>query len=185
MIIHEYDPTWPDKFEQLKAIYLETLGDLALAIEHVGSTSIPGIKAKPNIDIDIVIKNYDIFPNVAEKLAKLGYRHNGDQGVLHREAFKRMDESTPYTESKRTWINHNLYVCPEFSEELKRHLLFRDYLRINDDARNAYQQIKEDIVARSNDDRKTYVTIKENEYGNFFEEMLATAKNHMNVKDDT
>ncbi|MDP6041533.1 MAG: GrpB family protein [Candidatus Latescibacteria bacterium] len=181
MIITDYDPSWPKKFEELKAVYKKALGNLALVIEHVGSTSIPEIKAKPNLDIDIVIKDYGIFPQVVEKLAELGYRHNGDQGVLHREAFKRDDESIPFTEPKRTWMNHSLYVCPESSEQLKRHLLFRDYLRINDDARNAYQKIKEDIVARSNGDRKTYVTIKEEEFGDFFEKIITTATNHAKI----
>ena len=176
MIVHAYDPTWPKAFEQLKEVYENTLNDLIITTEHVGSTSIPGLKAKPNLDIDIVIKDYDIFPKLVEKLAKLGYKHNGDQGILHREAFKRDDESIPHTNPKKIWIKHSLYVCPESSKELKRHLLFRDYLKSNDNARDAYAKIKDDIVARSNGERANYVTIKEDEYGDFFENMLIEAK---------
>jgi len=178
LILQDYQSTWPDAFEQLKAVYQKTLGELAIAIEHVGSTSIPGIKAKPVIDIDIVIEDYDIFPRVSARLEKLGYRHNGDQGILHREAFKRPDERIPFTEPGGTWINHHLYVCPEFSESLKRHLLFRNYLRINEAARREYERIKLEIVARANDDRKIYAAIKEDEYGSFFERTLAAARDH-------
>ena len=73
MIIQDHQPIWFDTFEQLKAVYQKALGDLALAIEHVGSTSIPDLKAKPIIDIDIVIKDYGVFPKVAERLEKLGW----------------------------------------------------------------------------------------------------------------
>lgn len=178
MIVYEYDPNWPQEFERLKAVYLQTLDNLIITVEHVGSTSIPGLKAKPTIDMDMVIKDYDIFPAVVEKLADLGYVHNGDQGIQHREAFKRDDATIPYTEPKRTWLTHHLYVCPTYSEELKRHLLLRDYLRINDKARDAYASIKDDIVARSKDDRPTYVAIKEDEYNDFFENMLLEAKDY-------
>jgi len=150
-------------------------GDLAIAIEHVGSTSIPGIKAKPIIDIDVVIQNYTVFPDVVERLARLGYTHNGDQGIPHREAFKRQDECTPRTTLPQEWMHHHLYVCPASSEELRRHLAFRDYLRVNADARNAYERIKVAIAARSNGDRKVYAAIKETEYNEFFEHTLAAA----------
>ncbi len=116
MILHEYTPEWETEFTLLREVYLKCLGDSAITIEHVGSTSIPGIKAKPIIDIDIVIKDYCVFPEIADKLAKLGYCHNGDQGMLHREAFQRMDEFTPHSQPQRRWINHHLYVCPESSE---------------------------------------------------------------------
>lgn len=178
MILHEYTSTWAEEFERLKRVYAEALCDLAIAIEHVGSTSIPGIKAKPIIDIDVVIKDYDIFPDVVERLAWLGYTHNGDQGILHREAFKRQDAFTPYTTPKRQWMKHHLYVCPTFSEELQRHLAFRDYLRVNTEARNEYERIKVAITARSDDDPKKYATIKEAEYGEFFERTLSAARNH-------
>ena len=176
MILHDYTPTWADEFERLKHVYADALGDLALAIEHVGSTSITGIKAKPIIDIDVVIKDYTIFPDVVERLAQLGYTHNGDQGVLHREAFKYQDGFTPHTTPQRQWMLHHLYVCPAFSEELRRHLLFRDYLRANADARNAYERIKVVIAARSDGDRKVYAAIKEAEYGEFFERTLTEAR---------
>jgi len=177
MILHDYTPAWNTEFLHLKAIYQECLRDTAIAIEHVGSTSIPGIKAKPIIDIDIVIRNYDIFPTVVDKLANLGYSHNGDQGILHREAFKRKDEYTPYSQMKRCWMNHHLYVCPEFSEELKRHILFRDYVRAHDNARQEYERIKMEIAAKSDGDRKQYAAIKETECRDFVENILIIARN--------
>jgi GrpB-like predicted nucleotidyltransferase (UPF0157 family) len=177
MILHDYTPAWKTEFLDLKAVYQEYLRDSAIAIEHVGSTSIPGIKAKPIIDIDIVIRDYEIFPTVADTLASLGYYHNGNQGILHREAFKRKDECTPYSQMKRRWKNHHLYVCPEFSEELQRHILFRDYLRAHDEARQDYERIKMDIAAKSDGDRKRYAVIKETECRDFVENILILARN--------
>ncbi|MBN1351907.1 GrpB family protein [candidate division KSB1 bacterium] len=175
MILHDYTPTWKEEFERLKAIYLESLGDTIIAIEHIGSTSIPGIKAKPILDVDIVIENYEIFPTVVDRLARLGYTHNGDQGILHREAFKRKDEFTPESSPRRKWMNHHLYVCPEFSEELKRQLIFRDTLRIDERAKRAYEAIKIEIAARADGDRKRYAAIKEAECREFVEKTLAAA----------
>ncbi|MCK4411546.1 GrpB family protein [Candidatus Bipolaricaulota bacterium] len=177
MILHEYTPEWETEFTLLREVYLECLGNSAMAIEHVGSTSIPGIKAKPIIDIDIVIKDYCVFLETAGKLASLGYSHNGDQGILHREAFKRMDEFTPHSQPQRRWINHHLYVCPQFSEELNRHIIFRDYLRINGIAKKEYELIKVEIAARSDGDRKRYAAIKEAECKEFIDKIIATAGN--------
>ena len=175
MILHKHSPLWADAFRELKEVYSCCLGDLAIAIEHVGSTSVPDIKAKPILDIDIVIADYDHFPRVVDKLALLGYRHNGDQGIRHREAFHGIDEWTPHTDPRRHWQNHHLYVCPQWSEELKRHLLLRDYLRTNETARREYEAIKQLIEARSDGDRKKYAAIKEAEFGTFFTKMLAAA----------
>ena len=177
MILREYTPEWETEFRLLRDVYLECLGDSAMAIEHVGSTSIPGIKAKPIIDIDIVIRDYCVFPEIADKLAKLGYFHNGDQGILHREAFQRIDEFTPHSQPQRRWINHHLYVCPQFSEELNRHIIFRDYLRINNIAKKEYELIKVEMAARSDGDRKRYAAIKEAECKAFIDKVIAAAGN--------
>jgi GrpB-like predicted nucleotidyltransferase (UPF0157 family) len=175
MILHEHSPLWAEAFRELRDVYSRCLGDLAIAIEHVGSTAIPDIKAKPILDIDVVIADYDIFPRVVDRLALLGYSHNGDQGIRHREAFHGADEWTPHTDPRRHWHNHHLYVCPQWSEELKRHLLFRDYLRTNKTARREYEIIKLSIEARADGDRKKYATIKEEECRPFFRNMLAVA----------
>ena len=130
-----YNPTWKSAFESIKQELSYALGDLAISIEHVGSTSVEGLSAKPCIDIDVVIEDYSIFDQVVDKLSSIGYIHEGNLGIKDREAFK-------YTD-KPHLLNHHLYVCPKYSQELHRHLTFRDYLRNNPDAMLKYGSIKE------------------------------------------
>jgi len=106
---------------------LKTLGDTVLRIEHVGSTSVEGLSAKPIIDIDIVIKDHSAFELVKEKLALIGYVHEGDLEIKDREAFKYV--------GKEYLQQHHLYVCPQNSAELARHITFRNYLRNNQECR--------------------------------------------------
>ena len=163
MILHNHDPNWSQEFERLRAVYSAALGDLALAIEHVGSTAVDQILAKPILDINIVIASDSDFTHAAMKLEALGYWHNGDQGIPGREVFKRKDDAVPYTEPACSWMSHHLYVCVSGSRELTRQMFFRDYLRTHPDARVEYESIKRDIAARSGGDRKVYAHIKEHE----------------------
>lgn len=74
IILAQYDPQWPDQFRQLAVPIRDALGDIAVRIDHIGSTSIPGILAKPIIDIQISVRRFDPFPAIQEPLASLGYR---------------------------------------------------------------------------------------------------------------
>ena len=103
--VFPYDEAWKEAFDSIKRELDAVLGDVAIAIEHVGSTSVPGLSAKPCIDIDIVIKDYSVFDEVVERLFKIGYVHEGDLGIKDREAFK-------YCE-KPHLMKHHLYVCPQ------------------------------------------------------------------------
>jgi GrpB-like predicted nucleotidyltransferase (UPF0157 family) len=87
VVIVDYDPSWPATFEQLRDRLAATLGRLAVAIEHVGSTAVPGLAAKPIIDLDVVIADRIDLPAVIQRLRTLGYLHEGDLGVPGREAF--------------------------------------------------------------------------------------------------
>jgi len=170
MLISEYNPAWKDQFIQLKEVFQKTLGDLALAIEHVGSASVPNLAGKPIIDIDVVISGYSVFPQVMEKLEAIGYFHNGDGGIKEREVFDQRKEvvwQPPLT------FDHNLYVCPQGSRELQRHIAFRNQLKRNARYRQEYEEIKRDIARRSNDDRRLYAKIKEQECRSFVERVLA------------
>lgn len=139
------------------------LGVLLVRIEHVGSTAIKGIVAKPILDIDLVIADDADFPAVKTRLESLGYRHNGNQGVPEREVFKREDEGVPRGGFGRNWMQHHLYVCTIDSRELQRHVTFRDYLNRHSQARLQYEAIKVEIASRSNGDRKLYAKIKAEE----------------------
>ncbi len=132
VIVCPYSEEWPRQFSKLKALLWIKVSDLALAIEHVGSTSVQGLAAKPIIDIDIVISDLSLLPQIADKLASLGYEHRGNLGIENREAFRH-----PQPE-----IKHNLYVCPSHSEALLNHLSLRDALRENTALRDEYGSLK-------------------------------------------
>ncbi|SRR5579871_2894316 len=173
MILALHNPEWAAEFEALRDVYTSALGKLILRIEHVGSTAVPNLMAKPILDIDIVMPSYEVFPEIIAHLKRLGYSHNGDQGIRDREVFKPLDNTAPFTSQPRKWMTHHLYVCPANSLELRRHLIFRDALRAHDNLRQEYEKRKLDIAERSVGDRKVYAQIKEIACRDFIESVLA------------
>ncbi|MBV9540127.1 MAG: GrpB family protein [Alphaproteobacteria bacterium] len=150
VIIVDYDPRWPEVFEQLRAPLAAALGDVAQTIQHVGSTSVPGLAAKPIIDIDVLLMSADKLPLAIERLVPLGYRHEGDLGVPDREAFDRPPH-LPY---------HHLYMCPPHSAEYRRHVAFRDFLRAHPEEANAYGALKRELAVQYRNDREGYSIAK-------------------------
>ena len=104
IIVLPYDENWPAEFEKIKSELEAALMGAAISIEHVGSTAVKGLYAKPIIDIDIVIEG-DMFSVVRDRLKSIGYEHEGDLGIPTREAFKYLD--------KKHLMEHHLYVCPK------------------------------------------------------------------------
>ena len=152
VIVLPYDKTWPSAFEKIRLELEAALGDFAIGIEHVGSTSVEGLSAKPCIDIDVIIRDYSSFDAVVQKLATIGYIHEGDLGIKDREAFA-------YTD-KPHLLKHHLYVCPQDSRELHRHITFRDFLRNNPEAAKKYGQTKEQAALLFPDDIDGYIKYK-------------------------
>ena len=147
-----YDAAWESAFEEIKREIEAVIGDMILGIEHIGSTSVKGMSAKPCIDIDVIIKDYSVFDEITEKLGTIGYIHEGDLGIKDREAFK-------YTEKSHLMMHH-LYVCPQHSEELHRHITFRDFLRQNPTAVMKYSCVKEKAAELFPDDIDKYIAYK-------------------------
>ena len=172
MILAPYSSAWTVQFAALQDVYTGALGDLILRVEHIGSTAVPHLAAKPILDIDIVMPDYAVFPRIIEALAGLGYTHNGDQGIPQREAFNPSDSTVPHTSPRREWMPHHLYVCPAGGAELRRHLVFRDALRVRADWRREYETLKRGIADRSGGDRKTYAQLKELTCRDFVERVL-------------
>ena len=152
VIVLPYDKAWQSAFEKIRLKLEATLRDLIIGIEHVGSTSVEGLSAKPCIDIDVIIRDYSSFDAVVQKLATIGYIHEGDLGIKDREAFT-------YTD-KRHLLKHHLYVCPQNSRELHRHITFRDFLRNNPEAAKKYGQTKEQAALLFPDDIDGYIKYK-------------------------
>ena len=146
VIIKEYDPRWPQLFEMLRSRIAAVLDEVAISIEHVGSTAVPGLAAKPIIDIDVLLRSSTALPIVIRKLADLGYEHRGDLGISGREAFR----------AKAGDVPHHLYVCPPGSREYERHIAFRDYLRTHPADANAYELLKRELADRFVDEREEY-----------------------------
>jgi GrpB-like predicted nucleotidyltransferase (UPF0157 family) len=160
--IADYDPRWPDIFAALRARTADALGSLVQRIEHVGSTAVPGLPAKPIIDLDVVIATWSDLPATIERLQPLGYHHEGDLGVPGREAFTTPPDTPP----------HHLYVCTTDSPQLARHLAFRDHLRTHPDAARAYAALKRSLARRFGADRGAYTEAKTT----FIERILETDK---------
>ena len=173
MLIQEHKPTWLLDFQKIRDVIKEVLVDLEIKIEHVGSTAITHLAAKPIIDIDIVHQKTVRFEEINRRLKMLGYLHHGDQGIAGREVFKRdrQGESHSILDS----INHHLYVCESESEELRRHLLFRNYLMENHKARQEYQKIKYELAERANQNKKVYAKLKETLASEFIEAIIKRA----------
>jgi len=173
MMIEEYNENWIKQFKKIQNILENNLSGV-VKIEHVGSTAIIGMPAKPIIDIDVVIDNKNDFTIVKGDLKIIGYTHKGNLGIGGREMFER-DNS--YNEETLDKINHHLYVCTKDNEELNRHILFRDYLNKNEKAKKEYIEIKREIIKKvGNHNRQEYVLLKESEYNWFFEKIIKEAK---------
>jgi len=147
-----YDPAWSLRFEEVREHLFSILSGQDVRVEHVGSTSVPGLAAKPILDIDIVLQDGTNFEEVKALLEANGYRHAGDLGIAGREAFK--------YNNKPQFMRHNLYVLSEGADELKRHLSFRDWLRSHPEDREAYAQVKISAAQRFPNDIDAYIDAK-------------------------
>ena len=151
VIVVRHDPNWPQEFAKIRDSLVILRHDI-FAIEHIGSTSVEGLSAKPIIDIDVVI-DQQRFDAVKVLLESIGYRHEGDLGITGREAFK--------YDNKPDLMKHHLYVCDQTSTELIRHLAFRDWLRTHPDDREWYDRVKRDMARRYPFDIDSYMAGKQ------------------------
>src|SRR5262249_22524917 len=124
--------------------------DVATSIEHVGSTSVPGLAAKPVIDISVVVATSGDVPAAIGRLAGLRYVHSGNLGVEGREAFQ-----SPHHEPR-----HHLYLCPRGSLALRNHLVVRNHLRTHPEDAARYGALKLQLAARYPDDIASYTAGK-------------------------
>lgn len=151
VVVEDYNPKWKIEFEKIKAELMMVLSDKIISIEHVGSTSVEGLAAKPIIDIDIVIDNN--FEEVKIALESIRYIHEGDLGIHGREAFKYYN--------KEHLMKHHLYVCNKENEELYRHIKFRDYLKVHKVDRDKYSLVKKEMAKKYPEDIELYIDGKE------------------------
>ncbi|RLP92207.1 GrpB family protein [Micromonospora sp. CV4] len=131
IVIEDYDPAWADRFAAARALLTRALGDEIIGVEHVGSTSVPGLAAKPVIDIDLLVEDTTDESRYLPALERLGYR------LVLRE---------PWWHGHRMFLSPaedvNLHVWPRGAPEPVRHRLFRDWLRSHPDDRELYAVTK-------------------------------------------
>ncbi|MES2199724.1 MAG: bifunctional GrpB family protein/GNAT family N-acetyltransferase [Chlamydiota bacterium] len=146
-----YDPVWPILFDKETKLLSQALGDNCIAIHHIGSTSIPGLSAKPIIDILPVVKNIQEVDKATQAMEALGYDAKGEGGM----AFKRFfTKGNPL----RT---HNVHVHEEGNPEIDRYLKFRDWMRSHPDDALAYAALKKELAEKFSQDIFKYCSGKD------------------------
>ena len=150
-LVTEYDPKWPAWFESIQTRLELALTAIDHRVEHVGSTAVPGMIAKPIIDLDLVVERQD-FSRTKERLAAIGYVHQGDLGILDREAFDVVD-----AQLKKILPPHHLYVCVADADALFDRLAFRDFLRKSPEWVRRLSLHKRQLCEQGRNDRKKYM----------------------------
>jgi GrpB-like predicted nucleotidyltransferase (UPF0157 family) len=158
-----YDPAWPLLFASVRERLHALLVGTEALIEHVGSTSVPGLAAKPIVDIDVVVPSSPDIPDAVRRLESGGYIHRGDLGIPGRESFD-IPPDLPY---------HHLYVVAAGTKPHLDHVLLRDYLRRHPDSAERYGRRKLELAHLiTAESRQAYVEAK----ASMVEELLATAR---------
>lgn len=142
-----YDPAWPIQAAAEGRRLQGALGEVALAVDHVGSTSVPGLSAKPTLDFLVVVPSLAALEAREVSLVALGYEPRGEMGVPGRRYY-RMLRGEAHT--------HHVHCFAEGHPEIARHLAFRDALRADPELARAYGELKHDLAARFPEDPASY-----------------------------
>ncbi len=162
--IVDYDPQWPVVYGEEKGRILDVIGRRIVAIEHVGSTAIPGLAAKPIIDIMVAVRRLADAEECIEPLQSIGYEYVPEfEAELPERRFFRKGPPEART--------HHIHMIELTSEFWERHLLFRDYLRSHPDVAQQYYKLKKELADRYGSDREAYADAKTP----FIESVLAMA----------
>lgn len=153
ILVADHDPAWADWFRTVHDHLWPAVSHVATRIDHVGSTSVPGLAAKPIVDTDIVVDDPAKVPEVSGALATLGYRWRGDLGVEGREAFAPVDVDPSLPP-------HHLYCVVDGNRAHLDHVLLRDLLREDAEARERYADLKRRNAAEADGDMDRYVKAK-------------------------
>ncbi|HHF7365403.1 TPA: GNAT family N-acetyltransferase [Legionella bozemanae] len=146
-----YNPSWPELFAAEAHQIKQALGSNCIEIYHIGSTSVPGLSAKPIIDILPVVENILLVDKASESMEKIGYVTMGEYGIPFRRYFQK-------GATKRT---HNVHVFEKGNSEIERHLYFRDWMRTHPNDRDAYATLKMALAKQFPNDINAYCLGKE------------------------
>lgn len=151
MTVTLYDVAWVHQFSQEANILRELFGEELIDIHHIGSTAVPGLKAKPIIDMLPVVKDIARIDTFNESMRQLGYEPRGEFGLEGRRYF-------PKGGDNRT---HHVHIYQTGHPAIDRHLAFRDFLRAHPEAAIEYGNLKEELALRYSNDPASYVSGKE------------------------
>lgn len=152
IVVENYKASWIADFNSIRDLVWPKIHDIATAIEHIGSTSVPGLSAKPIIDVDVIVNDAAKISLVIERLQEIGYRHRGNLGIEGREAFTAPSDL----------VRQNFYVCLSGCLALRNHLILRDHLRSDAGSRHEYGALKQKLAGEFADDIDSYVEAKTN-----------------------
>jgi len=147
-IVVPHDPAWRQKFELEAAELASALGPAAVAIHHIGSTAIPGVVAKPVIDVLVEATSVEAIDDRTESVEALGYEAKGEFGIRGRRYFRK-DDAAGVRE-------YHVHAFEAGSENVARHLAFRDYLRSHPAVAEAYSRLKRELARRHPSDIEAY-----------------------------
>jgi len=147
--IVDYDSRWPERYEAEHQRLAAALGDAAVDIQHVGSTSVPGLASKPVVDILLGLRRYPMQPAQVAAVSSLGYEALGEVGIPGRQFFRK---GSPRT--------HHVHATEWGSPFWTSHVRFRDHLRRNPDSMREYDGLKRRLAAECGDDRAAYSAAK-------------------------
>jgi GrpB-like predicted nucleotidyltransferase (UPF0157 family) len=144
--LYPYTPAWKRLFEEEQTILKASLGDRILDIQHIGSTSIPGMVAKPILDIAIAVNDFEAAKVCIGPIERLGYQYRGEFGIPRRHYFVKGDPRT-----------HHIHMVEITSQDWVNQLLFRDYLTHHPQSAQAYADLKIALAGQFPKDREVYL----------------------------
>ncbi len=152
-----HNPKWQQLFEEEKKLLTDTFGGTVIAIEHVGSTAVPGLMAKPILDMNIAVASLEVALGMKDKFEKLSYEHRPFKPGHTKEGLREQELYVKGPEEKRT---HHAHVITYNSNSWKNDLFFRDYLRKHKEVASEYAGLKRKLAAEYKDDRYAYTDKK-------------------------
>lgn len=155
--VREYDPEWPRLYEREKSEILQVIGDRILAIEHIGSTAVPGLGAKPTVDIMIGVRNLDDAKDCIEQLNKIGYEYVPEyEADIPERGITGMPDRRYFRKGPRGARTYHIHMVETNSQFWMDHLLFRDYVRAHPETAREYYEVKKDLTKTYPVDRVAY-----------------------------
>ena len=150
--VFPYSPEWENSFNRELALIKELFGKNEVGIYHIGSTSVPGLSAKPIIDVLIEVETLRMMDLVTQDMERAGYEAKGENGIAGRRFFQK---------SKNGVRLYHVHAFKKGNPEIERHLVFRDYLRTHPEKAAKYAKVKQQAAARNPYDIETYMIEKE------------------------